>query len=384
MRIAFVGQKGIPATYGGVERYVEELSTRLAKRGHFVWVYARKYYTQSNDRMYKGVHRVHVPTLQSKYFDTVIHTVLSIFHLVFKQVDIVYVHSVGPSLFIPLIRILKPGTKVVSVFQCRDEFQQKWGPIASRILRLGGWMTCKAPHATVTSSKILHAYARDSYHTETTQIYNGAPVARELKSNEVGERFGLNHGDYLLMVTRFVPHKNVHLAIKAFKKTTTTKKLVIAGGSTHTDDYTAKLHELAKGDDRIIFTDFVSGTLLWELFQKAYAFVQPSSSEGLPLSVLEAMSYGIGVLASDIPEHRELLGVHGLYFDLQEPHGLANRMTDLLAKPEEVFASGSALKQRSASVFGWEKVTDDVEALFERVLDDKRVVSPVLEGSERS
>lgn len=371
MKIAFVGQKGIPATYGGFERYVEELSTRFARRGHAVWVYVRPYYTKTNDRIYKGVYLVKIPTIRSKHLDTITHVFLSILHLVTLKVDIVYVHGVGPSLLIPLIRILKPRTKVVSVFQSLDSKHAKWGKFAAFMLDLGAWLACKTPHATVTSSKELYDYAKKQFHAETVQIYNGAPERTIVRSNEMEKKYKIFQGSFFLMVTRFVRHKNIHKVIEAFKKLDTDKKLVIAGGAVYTDDYYQELLELAKGDPRIIFTGFTSGSDLWELYQKAYAFIHASAAEGMPLSVLEAMAYGCGIIASDIPEHHEVLGDAALFFDLKDRKDLQAMLYLTLKNPQSVFEKGAQAAQRAKSHFGWDKITEQVEELFLQLLKPK-------------
>ena len=373
MRIAFLGQKGIPAIHGGVERYVEELSTRLASRGHAVWVYVRKHYTPSLDRMYKGVYIVRTPSFHTKYFDTVTHMITSIIHLIFLPVDIIYIHSVGPALFIPIIRFLKPRARVVSVFQSRDDQHAKWGWFAKRVLRFATRMACVTPHATVTSSQALAQYARRKYKKETIQIYNGVARARLYKSNDIVSRLNLMKGEYFLMVTRFVPHKNIHTVISAFKKLSTKKKLVIVGGSVFTDEYAERLRELAAGDSRIVFTGFLQGASLWSLLAHAYAFVTASRSEGLPLSVLEAMSYGIPVIASNISEHRELLQSAGLYFSLRGGRELHSKMRYALSHPKQIFENGTILKHRASRVFNWEVITDEVELLFAQLLADSRV-----------
>lgn len=364
MKIAFVGQKGIPATYGGVERYVEELSTRLARRGHAVWVYVRPYYTKTNDRIYKGVYLIKVPTIRSKHFDTIVHVFLSTLHLLTLDVDLIYVHSVGPSLLIPLMRILKPRAKVVSVFQSRDSLHAKWGKFARFMLNIGTWFACKTPHATVSSSREIYEYAKKNFHVETVQIHNGAPVPSSIRSNTMEKKYGIFQDSFFLMVTRFVRHKNIHKVITAFKKLDTDKKLVIAGGAVYTDEYYQELLDLAKDDPRIIFTGFTSGQNLWELYQKAYAFIQASGAEGMPLSVLEAMAYGCGIIASDIPEHFEVLADAALYFDLNDPKDLQVILMLALKNPQAVFEKGTLAKQRAKAHFSWDRITDQVEELF--------------------
>ncbi len=374
MKIAFIGQKGIPATYGGIERYVEELSTRLADRGHAVWVYVRNYYTPGTDTIYKGVYLVRIPTIRSKHLDTLVHVFLSTLDLIRRDVDIIYVHAVGPSALIPLMRLLKPRAKVISVFQSRDDLHAKWGRFARFCLRIGTWFACKMPHATVTSSKILHQYAMEKYHADTVQIYNGAPSPKELHGNEMEQKLGITQGSYFLMVTRFVRHKNIHKVIRAFKNLKTDKKLVIAGGAVYTDKYYQEIQELAKGDDRIILPGVVSGNNLWELYQKAYAFVQASGSEGMPLAVLEAMSFGCGIIASDIKEHYEVLEEAALYFDVNSVSELTALMGLALTQPQSLFEKGTLARQRARNVFSWERITDQVEWLFETVINDPESV----------
>ncbi|MFC1641056.1 glycosyltransferase family 4 protein [Patescibacteria group bacterium] len=371
MKIAFLGQKGIPATYGGVERYVEELSTRLARRGHNVLVYTRPYYSPNTEKLYKGVHIQKIPTVQAKHLDTILHTFFSTLHLLFKKVDVIYVHSVGPALLIPVIRLLKPRAKVVSVFQCRDDLHAKWGGFASMILRLGAWMACKTPHATVTSSRELQAFAKNKYRVETVQIYNGVPRAKTPGSDMIQENYGLDPDSYFLVVSRLVEHKNIHRIIEDFKKISTDKKLVIAGGSAYTNKYEEELRELASDDDRIMLLGFVSGQPLWQLYQNCYTYIHASQSEGMPFSVLEAMSYGRGIIASDIQEHREALGQYGTYFNLKNSHDLIDKLDYAIANPEIMNSYGRELRERSTQLFDWDIITDEVEILFQEIISDK-------------
>lgn len=370
MKIAFIGQKGIPATYGGVERYVEELSTRLAARGHGVWVYCRPYYTVLPDKMYHGVYLVKVPTIPSKHLDTIVHTFLSTVHMMFRDYDIIYVHSIGPSLLIPLMRLMKPRSKVISVFQSRDDEHAKWGGFARAILRFGAWMACHTPHATLSSSKDITEYAKNVLHADTIQMYNGVPRARDAGSDIIAKKFGLTKSEYFLVASRFVEHKNIHTIIRAFKNLKTDKKLVLAGDSVYTDAYTKQLMDEAAGDERIIFTGFQQGEVLWQLFQNAYAFVTASRAEGLPLSVLEAMSYGTAVIASDIPAHHEALSNFGFYFPAGDDQKLQVLLERLLSHPEEIFAAGGGLKHRALTIFDWDAITAQIEEILMGLLSE--------------
>ena len=277
MKIAMIGQKGIPCLLGGVERHVEELSTRLVKDGHKVLVYARSYYTPKDTKEYKGVRIIHLPTVKSKYLDAIFHTFLSSVHVLFQDVDIIHFHAIGPSFLCFIPKILKPQAKVIATFHCKDWEHQKWGILARTFLRMGAWIAVNIPDKTIVVSKTLRKYCRDKYGEDCEYIPNGVKVKDNSEqitdnSKQITEirKFGLERNGYILTVARLIKHKGIHYLIKVYNKLETNKKLVITGEGFHTDKYVKYLKSLAGSNKNIIFTGFKTGQDLEDLFKNAY------------------------------------------------------------------------------------------------------------------
>ncbi|MBI4121873.1 MAG: glycosyltransferase family 4 protein [Parcubacteria group bacterium] len=338
MKIYFIGQKGIPANGGGVERHVEELAVRLAERGQDVFVYARHGYTKTDITLYKGVHILYTPALYTKHLEAISHTFLSILNLIGREVDIVHIHSIGPSLLIPLIRLCKPRARIVATVHSPDYFHQKWNRFARFMLRLGEYVAATWAKEVITVSQNLQRYVWHAYHCRASYIPNGVALPPLQISSEPLKAFGLEANGYIVAISRLIRHKGLHLLIAAYKTLKTDKKLVIVGSAVYTDDYVQELHALAAGDNRIVFAGQQGGATLEALFAHAHIFVQPSESEGLSIALLEALSHNQAVLASDIPENVEAIGDLGLTF----AHG---NSADLATKLQFMLIHGEIVKQ---------------------------------------
>ncbi len=205
MRIYMIGQKGIPARGGGIERHVEELATRLAKRGHEVFVYCRAHYTPSGISSYKSIRLIHLPTIRSKHLDAIVHTLFASIHVLFQRADIIHYHAVGPALLLWIPRLFKRSAKVFFTFHCQDYHHEKWGFVARLSLRLGEASGCRFAHAVIAVSKTLARYAWTAYQCNATYIPNGAPSRRGLSSSGILRRLGLTKGGYILAVARLIP-----------------------------------------------------------------------------------------------------------------------------------------------------------------------------------
>lgn len=364
MKIAFIGQKGIPAIYGGIERHVEELSTRLASLGYDITVYTRPYYTAPEKRLYQGVNLVSLPTLKSKHLDAITHTFLATLHALRHGVMIFHYHGVGPALLCWMPRLLKPKARVVVTFHCLDRQHQKWGLIARLVLWLGEVLTCRFAHEVITVSHTLQNYAYEVYKRETQYIPNGISHVTNLKPSIIKEKFGLQGKDYILVVARLIRHKGIHYLIKAFQNINPELKLVIVGDSSFTDDYVKQLKQLAQNDQRVIFTGFQSGQTLAELFSNAYIYVHPSESEGLPIAVLEAAVYGNCVLASDIPANLEIVKYCGLSFKNKNVEDLTEKLRLLLEHPEEVERTGKEARKYVLENYNWQDIAGHTDKLY--------------------
>lgn len=301
MKIAFCGLRSIGNCAGGIERHVEELAVRLAGLGHDVTVFCRKRYNEVDDPVYKGVRIFNLPAVYSKHFEAISHTALSMpFTMPF---DVVHIHACGPSLLSWAPRLL--GRKVVVTVHGLDHLRAKWEGVASIVLRGGAWTAIKCPHQTIVVSKELRSHYVKNYGKEPVYIPNGV-TAPELRPVDKITRFGLSDKNYILFLGRLVPEKGAHYLIQAFRSLDTSLRLVVVGGATHMDAYWDHLRDLAGSDDRIVFTGPLYGQDKDEVFSNARFFVLPSDLEGMPIVLLEAVSYGCPVLVSDIPECTEV------------------------------------------------------------------------------
>ncbi len=354
MKIAFIGQKGIPARNGGVERYVENLSANLVEQDHEVLVYARKKYNPGL-KEYKGVKIISLPSLSGKNFEAISHTFLACLDLWRRKVDVINFQSIGPSSLIWLVRLLKPKTPIVFTFHCQDYYHQKWGRFARWYLHFGERTGCKFAHATVTVSKGLNKYAREKYNINPIYIPNGVSAPEIIPVSQI-RRWGLEKNNYIVAVSRLIRHKGLHYLIKAFQDLKTDKKLVIVGDSSYTDDYVQELHELANDNNNIIFTGNQTGRLLGELYSNAYTFVQPSESEGLSISLLEGMSYGRACLVSDIDANTEAIGDAGLIFQNKNVADLKDKLDYLINNLGQVAILGEKASARTEKEYNWKDI----------------------------
>lgn len=368
MKIAFIGQKGIPAKAGGVERHVEELSTRLAARGHEVYVYARKHYTGFDLEKYKGVKIIYIPSFKTKNLDTITHVFLATIDAMRKDFDIIHFQGVGPSTLAFLPKIFKPKTKVFSTFHCRDQFHQKWGFIARKYLAFGEYAAAKFADKTIAVSKIIAKLVNTKFVQNAEYIPNGVAVLNEFDETVLA-KFGLEKGKYILTAGRLVRHKGIHFLIEAFKKLALKDyKLVIVGDGVNTNDYVEELKKLAGNDKNIVFTGFQYGKDLASLFKYAYLYVHPSYSEGLPITVLEAMAYNKAVLVSNIEENIEAFAGNGYMFANKNAEDLAYKMRLLLSNPDLVEKTGIKAREHVLKNYDWENITEKTITVYKRTL----------------
>jgi glycosyltransferase involved in cell wall biosynthesis len=369
MRIAFIGQKGIPSKFGGVEKHVEDLSRRLAGGGHEVIVYTRPNYTDPAMREYQGVKLISLPSIGTKHLDAITHTFRAILDVAFREVDLIHFHSIGPSSLIWLAKLLKPNTPVIATFHAQCYYHQKWGYFARAYLKFSELVCCKLADRTVAVSKTLQRYAFERYGESIEYVPNGVEFFSVAGSDRLAG-WGLEVDGYIVAVSRLVRHKGLHYLIQAYKDLSTEKKLVIIGDGAHTDQYVQELKELAKDDDRIIFTGNQTGEEMIQLFANAYLFVQPSESEGLSIALLEAMAFGRAVLISDIPENREAAGEYGLNFKNKSIINLRERLLELISNPLLVAENGRNNRERVRTHYNWNEITSEIEQLYQQVLTE--------------
>lgn len=370
MKIVLIGQKGIPASWGGVERHVDQLARRLASRELSVTVYARRYYVTpaavaALEKATPNLKVVVLPTLRSKHLDTIFHTLVSTLHaMLVVRPDLYHYHSVGPALVSWLPRVFRPASRVVATSHSPDRLHQKWGWFARLMLTLGERAALTFPHTTVTVSRDLQRYCRETYRKATHYIPNGVEEPQLRKASLITAEYGLEGDDYFLVVSRLVRHKGIHYLIQAYRDLDTDKKLVIVGDSAYTDDYVAELKALAGHDQRIIFTGYQTGKILEELFSNCALYIQPSESEGLSVAVLEAGSYGRPVLGSDIPSNSEVLLGRGFLFENRNVADLAEQLYRLERRTDLCEKSGRELRSHILANYDWEQITDATQEVY--------------------
>lgn len=387
LHVAMVGQKGLPATYGGVEHHVEEVGRRLVERGHRVTAYCRKGYGGWPDArpgatgQHLGIELVTTPALRSKHLDALTHSATSAAHAVGRGADVVHLHALGPGLLSPLVR-MAPGVRVVQTVHGLDHERAKWGGLARRVLGLGHTVSGHAPDELVVVSRALQEHYRTRFGRESVLAPNGTPAPRDVPRATLdpllGRRLGSDGGRYLLFVGRLVPEKRPDLLLEAFRAVADPDvRLVVVGDSSFSDDVTAALHAQARQDPRVVLTGYQYGDVLAALVQHAEALVQPSALEGMPLTVLEALAAGTRVVASDIAPHVELLGRapsrHRLV-PVDDAAALAAALDDVLAEPAPATREAGAdpVRDRVLAEHCWDAATDLLEDVYLQVTAGRR------------
>ena len=333
MKIVVTGTRGIPAIMGGVETHCEELFPRVVALGYDVTVMRRSSYVADSLTEWHGVKLLDIPTPRKKAFEAIVHTVRAVIAARRLGADVVHIHAIGPALVTPLARLL--GMKVVFTHHGPDYDRDKWGAAAKMMLRLGEMLGCRFANRVIVISDVIRNLIA-SKHGRTkgvSLIYNGVPVAEKCHLTEYFSELGITEGNYVLGMSRFVPEKNLHHLIEAFSRVKSEGlKLVIAGDSDFPDEYSEGLKRQAR-EAGVVLTGFVKGQKLHSLLTNARCFVLPSSHEGLPIALLEAMSYGLPVVVSDIPANLEVGLAEECYFPVGDIDALASRLSVLCEDP---------------------------------------------------
>jgi glycosyltransferase involved in cell wall biosynthesis len=374
MKIAMIGQKGIPTRFGGVERHVESLAVRLGGFGHDVTVYSRRWYAPSNPHFAPGVRVVVTPSIRTKHLDAITHTLTSTVHAIIGRADVIHYHGVGPALLAWLPRLFAPRTRVFVTFHSIDREHQKWGTFARFVLGLGERAACRFPHEVIAVSRGLQRYCLERYGCRARYLPNGVGTPDADLGRETLARFGLRPNRYLVTSGRLIPVKGIHHLIMAYRRLKREgghrdMKLVIIGGSSYSDDYVRRLHRLAGRDEDIVFTGFQQGRALGELVSNAYAAVHPSEVEGLSISVLEAMFYGKALLVSDIPGNLEAVGRHGVTFRSGNVTDLTRQLGWLIANPHAAQVIGDGAREHVLAHNDWDEIAEMTDRLYHDELD---------------
>lgn len=371
LRIAMLGHKRIPSREGGIEIVVEELSTRMAKLGHQVTCYNRNGHHVSGSKYdgkllseYKGVRLKTVWTLDKKGLAAMTSSLSAAIKAAFGKYDVIHFHAEGPCAMLWIPKLF--GKRCIATIHGIDWQRAKWGGFASKYIKFGEKVTAKYADEIIVLSEGVQRYFKNIYGRKTVFIPNGVdrPEVREPKL--IKEKFGLDKDNYILFLGRIVPEKGVTYLIEAFKQVNTDKRLVIAGGSSDTNTFMQGLKELAQGNDRIIFTGFVQGELLEELYSNAYVYVLPSDLEGMPLSLLEAMSYRNCCVVSDIAECVDVVEDKAVVFKKSDVTELRKKLKNLCDQPETVKQYKRDAADFICQKYGWNDVVDRTIELYQK------------------
>jgi glycosyltransferase involved in cell wall biosynthesis len=358
VRVAFIGGRGVVSKYSGIESYYEQVGYELARLGHEVTVYCRSYFTPPMN-MHNGMRVRRLPTIRSKHLETFVHTLLSTVHAMISDYDVVHYHCLGPALFSFLPRLV--GKKTVVTVQGLDWQRGKWGWVASRVLRRGETAAVTWPDATMVVSRTLQQHFRKEHHRETIYVPNGAILTPRRFPRKLIE-WKLVPENYVLYLGRFSPEKNCHLLIDAFRRLDSTMRLVLAGGSSHSDAYVQSLRR--QECEQIRFLPWVSGDELGELLSNAALFVLPSKIEGLSLALLDAMAAGVCVLTSDIPENIEVVGGAGFTFSNGDEEDLQRKLDLLIHHPELRRESALRGRERIRGQYLWPEIARSIAGVY--------------------
>jgi glycosyltransferase involved in cell wall biosynthesis len=357
MKIAFLGTRGIPANYGGFETFAEHLGTRLAARGHEVTVYGRKHYATPGARSYAGVRLVVLPTIRHKYFDTVVHTFLSVLHAAPRRYDAILICNAANSIFAFVPRLL--GTPTLVNVDGLERKRKKWNWVGRTYYHFSEWLSTFLPSAIVTDAQVIQDYYAARYGKRSAMIAYGAEVARRADPSRLAQ-YGLEPDRYVLYVSRLEPENNAHLVIQAYEQVKTDLPLVIVGGAPYAEEYIAQLKSTP--DRRVKFLGFVFGEDYRALQQNAYCYVHATEVGGTHPALIEAMGAGNCALTLDTPENREVIGEAGIIYASADE--LVAQLRRVLANPGVIGEYRGRAQSRVRRLYNWEQITDQYEHLL--------------------
>lgn len=367
LKIAMIGHKRVPGREGGVEVVVEELAARLAAMGHAVTLYNRAAKGTPRLKEYAGARIITVPTINKKSLDAVIYSFLATLHALFGGYDVIHYHALGPSVMLALAHWC--GKRTVATVHGLDWQRAKWGGFGSWYLKLGEKVMARYADKVIVLSEGVQRYFRETYARETILLPNGVAPPQPTPPGLIRERWGLAGGDYILFLARIVPEKGLHYLLEAYRGIQTDKRLVVAGGDSHSGDYWPKIQQMTAGDSRVLLTGFAAGQLKAELLTNAALYVLPSDIEGMPISLLEAMRYGLPCLVSDIPENTQLLNGFGASFAKGDVPALRAALEAALKNPPR---AGGEQAEYIRTHYSWDETAKKTAEIYQKAAQKHR------------
>lgn len=357
MRIAIIGTRGIPATYGGFETFAEQLGERLIRRGHEVTVYGRDHAVPASVSSHRGVRVIRLPAPRSKYLETVVHTLFCAIDLLWRRQDLIYICN---SANVPAAIVLMLARRRVVLNVDGLEWRRaKWNIIGRSYYRACAWTAAHLPIEVVTDARVIQEHYRVAYGRETKYFPYGTDLEPAPDDGTL-QQLGLTAGGYVLYVSRLEPENNAHVAIAAYADVRTDLPLAVVGDAPYADAYIEGLH--ATKDHRVRFLGGVYGAGYRALRSHATAYIQATEVGGTHPALVEAMGYGNAILANDVPEHRETLGDAGRYY--ADTAGLTRALQELLDDTEARKELGRRAQDRARALYSWDAVSDAYEAWF--------------------
>ncbi len=360
MKLAILGTRGVPAAYGGFETFAEELSARLASRGHDVTVYARRGGTAAEVDVHRGARVVTLPTVPRKYFETIVHTALSGLHAAAQGYDAVLVCNGVNALTCRFARALGAGTRIVLNVDGLERNRRKWNALGRLAYAMSERLSCVLPDVLVTDARAIQAYYRAAYGQDSLFIPYGSDLAPPTGTATL-DRLGLTPGGYVLYVSRFEPENNADAVVRAYRSVPGTARLVLLGGAPYADAFVAAVKAEAAGDPRVLLPGALYGEGYRELLANAAVYVHATEVGGTHPALLEAMGFGRPLVVHDTAENRETAGRAALYADAARPETLARGIAALLGDPDLRRRSGEAARKRAGALYLWDAVTDAYE-----------------------
>ena len=372
MRIAILGTRGVPAAYGGFETFAEELGARLVERGHAVTVYGRSHSVPAGLREHRGMRLRVLPTIRHKYLDTVVHTAISAIDSVVRNYDIALVCNSANAPFALIPRL--GGARVALNVDGLEWQRRKWSRLGQWYYQGCAWLAPKLPIVLVSDAHTVARYYREAHGKATVYIPYGSDVER-VAPGETLSRLGLEPGRYVLYVSRLEPENHALTVIEGYRaaggRAALGGPLVLVGDAPYAGEYKAKLQRAAASVEDVIMPGYVFGDGYAELQSNALLYVQATEVGGTHPALLEAMGRGATIVANDVPENREVLDEAGLYYARNDPAALGQRLVELAEDTALRGRLGAAAAERAARLFSWDKVTDQYEQLFTRMVDGR-------------